>query len=85
MCYCKHMRLHIQLSDELTAEIDRRVGPRRRSAFIARTLERALDDERRWDEITASLGTIASDGHDWDQDAAGWVASQRRGDAARAG
>ncbi len=79
------MRLHIQISDELTAEIDRRVGPRRRSAFIARTLERALDDERRWDEIMASLGGIEADGHEWDEDAAGWVESQRRGDAARVG
>lgn len=79
------MRLHIQLPDELTAEIDRRVGPRRRSAFIARTLERALDDERRWDEIMASLGAIASEGHGWDEDAAGWVESQRRGDMSRVG
>lgn len=79
------MRLHIQLSDELTAEIDRRVGPRRRSAFIARTLERALDDERRWDEIVASLGSIDSEGHDWDANPAGWVAAQRRGDAERVG
>jgi len=79
------MRLHIQLSDELTAEIDRRVGPRRRSAFIARTLERALDDERRWDEIVSSLGTIGADGHDWDEDPAAWVDAQRRGDATRVG
>jgi hypothetical protein len=79
------MRLHIQLPDELTAEIDRRVGPRRRSAFIARTLERALDDERRWDEIMASLGTLGAEGHDWDDDPASWVQSQRRGDPRRVG
>ena len=79
------MRLHIQLSDELTAEIDRRVGPRRRSAFIAKTLERALDDERRWDEIVSSLGTIGAEGHEWDADPAAWVDAQRRGDADRVG
>lgn len=79
------MRLHIQLSDELTAEIDRRVGPRKRSAFIARTVEQALDDERRWDEIVASLGTIAGDGHEWDVDPARWVELQRRGDPGRLG
>lgn len=79
------MRLHIQLPDELTAEIDRRVGPRRRSAFIARTVERALDDERRWDEIMASLGAIGSEGHEWDEDTARWVEAQRRGDASRVG
>ncbi|MBA2460364.1 MAG: hypothetical protein H0V45_01135 [Actinobacteria bacterium] len=79
------MRVHIQLPDELTAEIDRRVGPRRRSAFIARTLERALDDERRWDEIVASLGTIPPAGHEWDEDPATWIRSLRRGDARRVG
>lgn len=85
MCYYLHMRVHIQLPDELTAEIDRRVGPRRRSAFIARTLERALDDERRWDEIMGSLGRLAPEGHEWDEDPAAWVAAQRRGDAQRVG
>ena len=29
------MRLHIALDDELVAELDRRAGPRQRSAFIA--------------------------------------------------
>ena len=45
----------------LVAELDRRVGRRRRSAFIARTVERALDEQRRWDEIVASLGGIADE------------------------
>ncbi len=79
------MRMHIQLSDELTAELDRRVGPRGRSAFIARTVERALDDERRWDEIVASLGSIAERGHGWDEEPADWVRLQRRDDARRLG
>ena len=77
--------MHIQLSDELTAELDRRVGPRGRSAFIARTVERALDDERRWDEIVASLGSIAERGHGWDEEPADWVRLQRRDDARRLG
>jgi hypothetical protein len=79
------MRLHISLEDELVAELDRRVGKRRRSAFIARVLRRTLDDESRWDEILASIGTIPDEGHDWDQDPAAWVHAQRRGDERRVG
>ena len=79
------MRLHIALDDDLVAELDRRVGPRQRSAFIAALIQRGLDDERRWDEVESALGSIADAGHDWDDDPAEWVRSQRRGDARRAG
>jgi hypothetical protein len=79
------MRLHISLEDELVAELDRRVGKRRRSAFIARVLRRTLDDERRWDEILASIGTIEDQGHDWDEDPTDWVRAQRQGDPRRVG
>ena len=79
------MRLHIQLDDDLVADLDRRAGPRRRSAFIAALVWRGLDDERRWDEIETSLGAIVDSGHDWDDDPAAWVRSQRRGDTRRAG
>jgi hypothetical protein len=79
------MRLHIALDDALVAELDRRVGPRRRSAFIAELVQRGLDDERRWDDITSALGTLADTGHDWDDDPSAWVRRQRRGDKRRAG
>lgn len=79
------MRLHIALDDELVADLDRRVGPRRRSAFIAELIRRGLEDERRWDDIEAALGTLADEGHDWDDNPAEWVRAQRRGDARRAG
>lgn len=79
------MRLHIQLDDELVAELDRRAGARRRSAFVAALIRQALDDERRWDEIEAALGTIADGGHAWDDDPAAWVRAQRRSDDRRAG
>ena len=79
------MRLHISLDDRLISELDRRAGKGRRSAFIARTVERALDDERRWDEIEASLGTIEDEGHAWDADPATWVRSERHEDARRVG
>ena len=79
------MRLHINLDDTVVAELDRRTGRGRRSAFIERTVERALDDERRWEEIEASLGAIADSGHEWDRDPAGWVRAGRRADARRVG
>ena len=57
----------------MVAELDERAGPRRRSAFIAELIRRALDDERRWDDIEAAMGALRDSGHDWDDDAAGWV------------
>lgn len=79
------MRLHIALDDDLVAELDRRAGKRRRSAFIAELIRRGLDDERRWDDIEAALGSIEDTGHDWDDDPAAWVRAQRAADAARSG
>jgi hypothetical protein len=79
------MRLHILLRDELVRELDRRVGRRRRSAFISRAVERALDDERRWELIESSLGAIHDEGHAWDSDPVAWVAAQRHADERRVG
>jgi hypothetical protein len=79
------MRLHIALRDDLVEELDRRVGPRRRSAFIARAVEEALDDARRWDLIESSLGSISDRGHEWDDDPASWVREQRHADETRVG
>ncbi len=79
------MRLHISLDDELVSELDRRVGRRRRSMFISETLRRALDDERRWEDIEGSLGALSDTGHEWDENPAEWVRAQRRSDPARVG
>ncbi|MGH2747969.1 MAG: hypothetical protein ACRDKB_08610 [Actinomycetota bacterium] len=79
------MRLHISLEDELVAELDRRVGRRRRSAFIAASLRQALDDARRWEDIEAALGALEDAGHEWDDDPAAWVRAQRREDERRVG
>lgn len=72
------MRLHIALEDGLVAELDRRVGPQRRTALIAELVRRGLDQER-WEDIESALGAIADTGHEWDDDVVGWVRSQRRG------
>jgi metal-responsive CopG/Arc/MetJ family transcriptional regulator len=79
------MRLHITLSDDLVRELDRRVGARRRSSFIAHAVKQALDDAHRWELIESSLGAIDATGHEWDSDSASWVRQQRRADAARVG
>lgn len=78
------MRLHITVDDELVAELDQRAGERRRSAFITELIRRGLDDERRWDDIEAALGTISDTGHEWDDDPAAWV-RRGRADHRRAG
>ena len=79
------MRLHISLDDDLVRQLDRRVGARRRSPFIAEAVRRALDDEHRWGLIEASIGSIDAEGHDWDDDPAAWVQQQRRADGRRVG
>lgn len=79
------MRLHIALDEEIVRDLDRRVGPRRRSSFIAHAVRTALDDERRWDLIESAIGSIAGEGHEWDADPAAWVRRQRRADERRIG
>jgi hypothetical protein len=83
--YTGPMRLHIALDDDLVADLDRRLGPRRRTGFIAELIRRGLEDEHRWDDIEASLGALSDFEHDWDRDPAAWVRAQRRGDARRTG
>ena len=79
------MRVHITLADDLVRELDRRVGARRRSAYIARAVERALDDDHRWELLESSIGSISDGGHEWDEDAQRWVHDQRRADDRRVG
>jgi Arc/MetJ-type ribon-helix-helix transcriptional regulator len=79
------MRVHISLDDELVRALDSRVGRRERSAFIAGAVRRALDDERRWEEIEAAVGALGDSQHEWDVDPAGWVRAQRTADMRRVG
>lgn len=79
------MRVHITLQAALVKDLDRRVGARRRSSFVARAVERALEDEHRWELIESSLGAIKARGHEWDADTASWVRGQRRVDGKRVG
>ncbi|TFV56555.1 hypothetical protein E4P41_15605 [Geodermatophilus sp. DF01-2] len=79
------MRLHVTLDDDLVAELDRRVGPRERSAFIARAVTHALAEQGRWEQLESALGALADAGHDWDADPSAWVREQRTGDRRRVG
>lgn len=79
------MRLHISLEDELVAELDKKVGKRKRSAYIASLLRESLDDRRRWEQILGAIGSIPDHGHDWDDDPVAWVREQRRGTDSRRG
>jgi hypothetical protein len=74
----------MSLDDDLIAELDARVGPRGRRGFIAATLRRALDDERRWDDIAAALQGTEVEG-EWGDDPGDWVRRQRRGSTRRVG
>lgn len=76
----------ITLDDALVSELDGRVGPRRRSSYVAGAVRQALDDDRRWELVESSLGSVGAEGgHDWDSDPAAWVRQQRRADAERVG
>lgn len=79
------MRVHISLDEELVAALDRRAGQRQRSAVIVEFIRRGLEDEQRWDDVIAALGSVPDAGHDWDADPAAWVRSQRGGDSRRVG
>jgi metal-responsive CopG/Arc/MetJ family transcriptional regulator len=79
------MRLHISLDDDLVRDLDVRVGRRRRSAFIASAVRKAMDDERRWNDIEAAMGRMTETEHEWDADPGSWVRSQRAVDSSRVG
>ena len=79
------VRVHISLDPRLVKALDKRVGKRKRSAFIADTVRRALEDVRRWEDIEAAIGSISDSGHPWDPDSAAWVHAERRRDPRRVG
>jgi predicted transcriptional regulator len=83
--YRRHMRMHIELDDALVRRIDEIAGPRRRSQFVRDAVGAALDARERAEMIRSAMGSIADVGHDWDDDPAEWVRSQRRADRRRVG
>jgi metal-responsive CopG/Arc/MetJ family transcriptional regulator len=79
------MRVHIYLDEDVVDEVDRLAGDRGRSSFIEEAVRNELERRRRWDLIWSAVGSIADEGHEWDDDVAGWVHDQRRADPRRVG
>ena len=79
------VRVHISLDPKLVRALDKRIGKRKRSAFIAGTVRRLLEDEQRWDDIEAAIGSVPDFGSDWGMEPAEWVHTQRRSDPRRVG
>jgi len=79
------VRIHVILPEELVAEIDELVGPRRRSEFIAETLEAAVRRERFRDALARTAGRLdLSDYPEWStpEKTADWVRRSRELDDA---
>jgi metal-responsive CopG/Arc/MetJ family transcriptional regulator len=83
--YSLHMRLHIEVADELVARVDEVAGPRGRSRFIRDALESALRHHRQRELLRSARGAVTAKGHDWEHDLAGWVRDQRRADRRKIG
>ena len=79
------MRMHIELDDDLVAQVDRLAGARGRSEFVREALRTAVARELRVQSLRRAAGAVAAEEHDWDTDPASWVAEQRRSDARRVG
>jgi Arc/MetJ family transcription regulator len=79
------MRMHIELDDDLIAEVDELAGPRGRSTFVRNAVRTAVAQHIRRSRLQAAAGAIADEGHEWDADPATWVRQQRHGDARRGG
>jgi Arc/MetJ family transcription regulator len=68
MCQALYARMHIELDDELVAQIYELSGPRGRSAFVRSAIERAVRQELRWTDIEAAAGAHRNQDHEWDTD-----------------
>lgn len=79
------MRVHINLDTKLVKAVDKRVGKRKRSAFIANLIRETLEDAERWDHVESAIGAAPDFGSDWGMEPAEWVRAQRRLDPRRVG
>jgi len=77
--------MHIELDDELVAQVDQLAGARGRSAFVRAAIRAAVRQATRWSQLESAAGSIPDHGHDWDADPAAWVRQQRHADVRRAG
>lgn len=84
-CYVPHMRMHVEIADDLVRQIDGVAGKRHRSQFVRDAIAAALDQRVRAGLIRSARGVIADRGHEWDTDPAAWVRAQRKADERRVG
>ncbi len=85
MCYFRHIRMHIEIDEDLVHRIDEVAGMRHRSQFVRDAVAAALEHRARAGLIRAARGTIADGSHEWDNDPAAWVRKQRKADDRRLG
>ncbi len=82
----KMTRTHIVIAKDLIDEIDRRVGPRHRSAFVSDAIEEKLRHERLVEIAEKAGGSLADvdiPGWETSEAAAEWVRASRRTDEER--
>jgi predicted transcriptional regulator len=77
-----HMRMHLNLDDELAREIDAVAGSRGRSAFIRDALAREMDRRRRWAAFDRAVGAAPDFGAHLPDD---WIHKERHADPRRVG
>jgi hypothetical protein len=77
------MRAHIIIPRELVASVDRLVGKRARSRFVAEAVSEKLARERRAKVLTEAAGALAEDAIPEWGDSTAWVRRSRDRDAAR--
>jgi hypothetical protein len=77
-------RTHIVISEQLAVQIDRLVGKRGRSRFLAQAAEKELMRLRQIKALNAAIGAWRDEGHpELRRGAAAWVAKVRREDEKR--
>lgn len=80
------VRTHVLLPREMVEEIDERVGPRRRSEFVAETLRKELVRRSQLELLDAAMAEASERGNEgdppeWDtpEGTLAWVRSMREG------
>ena len=77
------VRTHVVIPKEVVESIDRTVGRRARSRFLAEAAEEKLARLRRqraFDRVAGSLRDVAIPGWETSESAAEWVSASRRAD-----
>lgn len=80
------MRTHIVMPKDLVDAVDRRVGPRQRSAFVIEAVEEKLRHEQRLELARQAAGSLAGvdiPGWETSEAAVAWVRKLRATDTKR--